>query len=182
MRTPLFGLSLAAVLAGSASMAAGQTYVAPEPRARTFGLEVAVALPVEDGIDLWLGGFARIHVPVSPNLTVTGRLGVLKALIEDTGGFDVSVMAFPLYGGVAYSLAPEGGLYIAGEAGLTVVRASVSFDGQSDSDSETELGLTLGAGYKQGSLDGRLALWFPTIEESDSLAIMATVGFDITRF
>lgn len=181
MRTPLLALAALAALVATTATASAQAYgPAPaEPRARTFGLEAAVALPTEDGIDLWLGGLARIHVPTSAQLTITGRLGVMYAL-HDADGF--SFMAFPLYGGVAYSLSPEGGLYLAGEAGLTILRASVEFAGETESDTETELGLTLGAGYKKGNIDFRGALWFPTIDDGDSLSIMASVGFDISTF
>ncbi len=60
----------------------------------------------------------------------------------------------------------------------TLASASlIDANGQSMSESDTNLGMTLGAGYRKGKLDLRANLFFPDVGElGDALGLMATVG------
>jgi hypothetical protein len=49
------------------------------------------------------------------------------------------------------------------------------------SDSDTNFGMTLGAGYRMGKLDLRGGLYFPDVDNAgDAMGIMATVGYDVS--
>jgi hypothetical protein len=52
------------------------------------------------------------------------------------------------------------------------------YNGTSDSDSETDIGLTLGGGYQMGDLDFRGQLFFPDMGEmEDFMGLLFNVGY-----
>ena len=74
-----------------------------------------------------------------------------------------------------------GGMYVAGELGITFGYASADtgrFGSVSDSDSE--FGFTLSAGLRRGSLDLRAGLFAPDLD--DVHGFMGSVGFDFAAF
>jgi hypothetical protein len=155
------------------------------PRPKTLGVDAAVVLPIGDYGDLATLGFgalARFEIPLQPQLSITIRGGVILHIMDEAAG-DASFFMVPLYGGARYSLGAAGqGVYLAGEAGLTYGHVSVDTGFGTASDSETELGVTLGAGFRQGALDFRGQLFIPDLSEADDLGIMGTVGYDFAAF
>jgi hypothetical protein len=88
-----------------------------------------------------------------------------------------------VYGGVKYSVGggPDG-VYVAGELGITIGYASADTGFGTASDTDSELGMTLGAGFKNGALDLRGALFIPDLGEIDDPGIMGSVGYDFSTF
>jgi len=50
----------------------------------------------------------------------------------------------------------------------------------SQSGSDTNVGMSLGGGYRAGKLDLRGALLFPDVGHAGNLGLMATVGYQLT--
>ncbi len=191
MRTSITMLVLA--LATASASADPQTSLTAS-RPDTLGVDGDLALPVGtygDAAGLGFGVIGRVEHPVAstPELTITGRVGFVYHLSKDmmsplggTAG-SLTVMEFPILGGVRYdfSRSASGSLYGAAEAGLVVLRASASYNGVDASDSQTNLGMTLGGGYRTGKLDLRGQLFFADLGHAgDSMSIMATIGYDLT--
>ena len=154
-------------------------------RPRTLGVDAAVVLPLGDYGELatlGVGALVRFELPLQPQLSITARAGALYHLMDEDVG-DASLLLVPIYGGVRYSLGAGGqGLYLAGEVGLTWGRISADTGFGTASDTDTELGLTLGAGFRQGKLDFRGQLFIPDLGEADDPGVMGTVGFDFATF
>lgn len=182
-----FASSLALTLAiGSA---AAQSAAAPA--GKTIGLDAGLALPTgdwSDAVGLGLGALVRFEMPLGGKLVLTGRAGYLQHLSKDSdtgfgGSASSSSSQIPLLGGVRYVLRPDTAstMYGAAELGLDMFRSSVEAGGQSQSDSDTNLALTLGGGYRAGKLDLRAGLLFADVGNlGDSMALMATVGYQLT--
>lgn len=181
IRTRLFKSLL---LAGTFVAAAPAAALADGPVGNIIGADAVVSIPVGDYGDIadaTLGALARIEFPVTPMLSITGRLGFLFD-IGNPDGFSTSYI--PIYGGVKSTLSGGGTsrLFAFGELGATIARVSIEFDGQSASDSETKLGLTGGVGYQAGKVQARAGLWFPSLGDADDgFGIMANVGYDFVQ-
>ncbi|MBK9036582.1 MAG: hypothetical protein IPL61_35920 [Myxococcales bacterium] len=165
-----FLLTLLAVIAVPAVAAADN-----EKGPKVLGVDGVAVLPLGDYgdfADFAVGGLLRFELPLTPELGVSVRAGY----IADVGTpAMVSTSYIPFYVGARYNVG-SGGLFVAGEIGLTVLRASIG----SASDSETKLGANVGAGYQKGKLSGRVSLWLPSLGDSgDAQGIMANVGIDI---
>jgi hypothetical protein len=129
-------------------------------------------------------------MPVLPKLTLSARAGLIYHLGKDggaggPGGAMVStqVMEVPLLGGARYAFSQQrtGEIYGAAELGLFVYHVSSDLNGMSSSATNTNLGMTLGAGYRAGKLDVRGALLLPDLGHAgDAIGVMATVGYDLT--
>lgn len=144
----------------------------------TVGFDAALVLPLGDYgdvADLGLGPLFRLEVPVMSKIKITGRTGLLYHLTEID---ELTMIFFPVYGGVRYSFG-EGhvGPYVAGELGITFAY----FSAGDESETETELGLTLGGGFRKGALDFRGALFIPSLDEGD-VGLMGSVGYDFASF
>lgn len=149
-------------------------------RTRNVTADPLVAIPIGDAADftgLGIGASATLNVPVNPLVDVTGRLGLIYHLPKN----DVQVTLVPIYGGVRYRLSPApSSLYGAAELGLTWGRGRVDTGVGTASDTDTELGGTLGLGYVTPRLDLRAALLFPDAGNiDDALAIMASASFRV---
>jgi hypothetical protein len=167
------------------STALAQPAPAPANGPRTFGVDGAVVLPLGDYGEiatLAVGALGRAEFPIQPKLAITARAGVLYHLTKDE--FDGTLLFIPIYGGARYSLGavPGQGVYLAGEVGITIGYASVDTGFGTASDTETELGATLGAGFRTGALDVRGALFIPDLGEADDPGIMGSVGYDFAAF
>ena len=83
-------------------------------------------MPIGDYGDvatLGFGALARLDWPVTPQLAVTGRAGVLLHLLDDEVMGDASLTFVPIYGGVRYAFADaQHGPYVAGDPFVCVVR------------------------------------------------------------
>lgn len=144
---------------------------------KTIGIDGGVAVPTGDwgdAVGFGIGVLARFEMPISGKLTFVARAGYIHHLEKDD--VMITVSEIPLLGGVRYGFTPT--IYGAAEAGFVNYRSSVEGGGD---DSETNLGMSLGAGYRAGKLDVRGALYFPDAGEADdAMAVMMTVGYDVS--
>ena len=175
MRTHLIAIALAAPTITSAD------------DAKTIGVDGGLALPTGtwgDGAGVGLGALARFEMPLVPKLDLTARAGVVYHMSKDGGANGGSAQAteVPFLGGVRYAFSDNraSSFYLAAEMGLVVSLVSVDFQGMSMSDSKTNFGMTLGAGYRAGKLDLRGGLFLPDLGHAgDAVGLMATVGYDV---
>jgi hypothetical protein len=160
-------------------------------RSKTIGIDGGIAMPTGDWGDaagFGFGALARLEIPFRPKLTLTARAGYIHHTSKEAeGGFggsaDSTTSEIPFFAGARYAFSQQATseIYGAAELGLVMYRVSLDFDGESMSESDTNLGMTLGAGYRTGKLDIRAGLLFPDVGEvGDAMALMATVGYDIT--
>jgi hypothetical protein len=149
---------------------------------KTLGIDGAFALPVGDYGEVATlagGALVRLEVPLPSGGFITGRGGVLLHAVNRDLGM-TSLTLVPIYAGYRH---PFGNLYVAGELGLTIgfvtAEANTPFGNASGSDSDTDVGLTVGVGYRSGKLDLRGSLFSPNAED---VALLATAGFDFAVF
>ena len=152
-------------------------------RPRTLTADPIVSIPIgdaENAAGIGFGASGTLNFPINANLDVTGRLGLIYHLPKN----DIQVILVPIYGGVRYRLSPfERSLYGAAEAGITWGRASVDTGFGEASDSDAELGGTLGVGYATPGFDIRASLMFPDLGEADdALAIVGSISFRLADF
>ncbi len=137
-----------------------------------------VALPMGnfgDIANLGFGAGVGMLVPHTPELSFRGEVSYIYFTTEDFGDVDVSASLIPITALAQYNM-KDSELYLLGGLGIALAKASIDygtefpgFDG-SDSDTSTEFGLTLGAGYhvKPGmTLEGR----FNVISDANSLSV-----------
>lgn len=155
-------------------LASSTAIAQPRGGGNTFGGDLAIVLPLDDYgdfADFGIGPLLRIEVPAGPGY-FTGRTGFLW---HATDAEDFTFLIFPIYAGYRYPVGGSGG-YLAGELGLSILYADSDFG----SDSETELGMTLGGGLRKGAFDIRGALFLPDV--GDALGLMFSVGYDFSTF
>ncbi len=175
-----------ALLFSTAALAAFAAAPAAADTIRTIGIDGGSVLPTGDWGDsagLGLGALARMEMPLAPKLTLSARLGYFHHLSKESDGTESSTSEIPLFTGVRYQFSgtEAAQLYGAAELGFVIARISLENNGQSMSDSDTNLGMSLGGGYRKGKLDLRANLFFPDVGElGDALGLMATVGYDLT--
>jgi hypothetical protein len=185
-------LVMLAATTGSAVAEEAAPAPAPPPKTKTIGVDGGIALPTGDwgeGAGFGIGALARFEMPLIPALVLTARAGFIKHLSKESeggmlgGDTSSSATQIPVFGGVRYAFSqkPTSAIYGAAELGFVNYRVTVDIGEMSMTDSDTNLGLTLGAGYRMGKLDLRAGLEFPDAGEGD-FALMATVGYDITAF
>jgi len=169
------------------SLVPGLARADDEPK--TLGLDGGLDMPTgdwSDGTGIGIGALARFEMPLAPKLALTARAGYIQHLGKDVdtgfGSGSSSAAEIPLLGGVRYAFSqqPTSAIYGAAELGLVVFRVSVDIDGMSQSNSDTNLGMSLGGGYRTGKLDLRGALLFPDLGHAGNLGLMATVGYQLT--
>jgi hypothetical protein len=153
-----------------------------------IGADGAFVLPLgnfSDGAGIGLGALMRYEYNVAPQLNVTGRVGFLYHLGKDVGGGTVNFWNIPVLVGAKYDIAS--GLYGAAEAGLFYNHASATvtipgFGSQTVSNSETDFGFNVGAGYKMGDLDIRAGLQIWNISHAgDTMGVIANVGYNFAK-
>jgi hypothetical protein len=153
------------------------------PRQMQLAADGAVAVPVgslSDGVGIGIGALLRYEYLLQPQLTLTGRAGLIYHIPKTVNGADSTFWTIPILAGAKYALNEQ--FYVAAELGLfsnhssaTVVTPFGTFSGSA---SETDFGLTAGAGYRTGDLDIRLALNILDLSNaSDSMTIGANVGY-----
>ncbi len=170
---------------GTSSLAAAQDMAPVPPAAATapvaektmaFGANVFVGVPTDSkGIDGIVGVLGTIDYALQPQLEVTGRIGYMHYLVD---GDAVSLSQIPLWGGARYFVQPGNqGLFFHGEAGINILRSSVELLGTTSSNSETELGLNLLGGFRQGKLIAEGGIYIASLDNAGDLLIVGgTVG------
>ncbi len=141
----------------------------------TISADASVILPLGDFADfssLGFGASGTFNFPLNANLTATGRAGLIFHLTEID---DTSLLVIPLLGGAKYNIGTSG-VYAAGELGLFYGRVSSG----DVSDSNTDIGITAGAGYDLGVADVRAGIQVYDLGELDSsLSLFATASFKV---
>ncbi len=142
-----------------------------------YGVDATLHLPVGDASDtagLGLGALFRAEYPWKDRLTLTGRAGYVRHL-ENNGATWSWV---PVLAGVKYALSSS--CHLVGELGF--VHLSVSVDTArfgSVSDSDLNLGLTMGGGCQVGAVDLRGGLHILDLGHADdSMTLGVSVGFN----
>lgn len=174
-------LTAAALATLTAPASAQEVAVSAKPRP-SITADPIIALPIgdaENAAGVGFGASATVLVPINGQLEATGRLGFLYHLEKN----DLTWMFVPIYGGARFRLSPTpSSLYVAGEMGITWGRASGDTPFGTISDSDTEIGGMLGAGWVTPAVDLRAGFFFPDIGElDDALAIMASASFTIAE-
>jgi hypothetical protein len=175
-------LALAAL--ATPALAQEPATVAPaQPPPKTLGVDGAVVVPVGDYATVAkvaAGALLRLEVPVGSGY-ITGRGGLIAHATDDRYAM-ATFLLMPIYGGYRQPLGPSGA-YVAGELGLTIGyvsgSASTPFGNVDGSDTDTDLGLTLCAGFRTGKLDLRGGLFSPNAED---FGLIASAGLDFTAF
>lgn len=188
-------ITVFAILGAATAYADPTSELVATPRpSKTIGVDGALALPTGtwgDATGFGFGALARFEMPLAPALAFSARAGYIQHLGKDApgaaGGFGGKVTSsaseVPVLGGVRYGFVkkPTSEIYGAAELGFVISRVSVDAGGMSMSDSKTNLGMSLGGGYRAGKLDLRGGLLFPDLGHvGDAMAVMATVGYDLT--
>lgn len=158
-------------------------------------------MPIGDWSDMsgiGIGALLRYEYLMSPNLTITGRVGYIYGLGKSYGGMDVSTNEIPIMGGVryyfqGYKSKKREGLYASGELGLISISINWEIDGCDGSSmagafggcdysgSTTELGGTAGIGYELPSgIDVNASAFLPSL--GDMFGILVTVGYSFYAF
>lgn len=157
-----------------------------------MGADLAFMLPMGDFGDAsgpLLGAMFKLEHALSPNLGFTGRIGYLFGLEKEPApGLKSSITDVPIWAGIKYYVsAPRDGFWVGAEAGLNYLTATakgnvlgVEFEA---SDSEMKFGAGARAGYRLGAVDIGAGLTMLDLGEAgDSMAVLATVGYDFTGF
>lgn len=168
---------LVLVIARTAS--AQEAVVASAPPPNTLGADAIAVVPVGDYANLatvGVGVAARLEIPAGPGL-ITGHVGAIFHAVNNSS--NTSLTMLPIYAGYRFPFGASN-VYLAGELGATVIFASVSTPLGSMSDSDTQLGVALMAGYRYGALDLRAGLFAPDID--DAVGLMASAGYDFVAF
>lgn len=169
--------AIAAIAATGSPAFAEELAVTAAPRT-TLGADGVGVLPVGDYGEiatLGIGVLGRLERPAGPGY-VTGRTGVIFHAIDEV---DADLTLFPLYAGYRMPVG-TGGAYLAGELGLTVAVGTIDVGLGRMSDSEIELGVTLGGGMRRGALDLRAGLFLPDLD--DAVGLMASAGYDFAAW
>ena len=158
---------------------------------KTIGIDGGVAVPTGDwgdAVGFGIGALARFEMPIKDKLVFTARAGYIQHMEKDGdsalgGDASSTTSEIPLFGGIRYvfSQTATSAIYGAAELGFVNYRISIDVGDDSMSDSDTNFGMTLGAGYRMGKLDLRGGLYFPDVDNAgDAMGVMATVGYDIS--
>lgn len=145
-----------------------------------IGADVLVALPVGDfsnGSSVGFGALGRYEYVLNAQLNLTGRLGFEYFVPKTVNGFDYKFWTIPILVGAKFTVAPN--FYVAGEIGLfnSHFSATVPFLGEISS-SETDFGLTVGAGYRLGNIDLRALLQIMDLGNAgSSMSVVASAGY-----
>jgi hypothetical protein len=189
MTRRFLGVLVSLVIAGTLGLAsAAHAQEAPPPAGERPHLTVhgGLHLPLGDFADAAnpaIGAIVRYNIPVAQRLVVTAGGGILfhfpKTIDLGIAEVDLSLIQIPILGGVRYALSPSASYpYVAAELGINIIRVSASLDGESDSDTETDLAMLLGGGYVFGRLDLRGGLMISNLDEAgDSLGLVAMLGY-----
>jgi len=182
-----YSLSLSLCLALLTSIAgSGQAEAqpaAPEPSAVgkvSVGVGGFVGIPLGDygkAIDFGAGALVDVSYGLQQQTDLTARAGFIYL---QTDSDSVSLSQIPIwFGARRYVGARSGGLFLQGELGFNRMEASVAAGdfGVSGSDSDTNLGVNLGAGIAKGKISAMAGLFVTDLDHaSDSMLLGGTVG------
>jgi hypothetical protein len=147
-----------------------------------FGGGLILGVPLGDFgdlVDFSVGLMLDLDYAITPDLSITGRLGYIY---HDIDGSGVSLSTVPLWAGVKYFFAPPGSArpFVAAELGLDYNRIDIEGLGH---DSEVDAAMTLGGGFELDALSIRAFFAFINLDEAgDSMELMASVSYYFLEF
>lgn len=193
-------LALALFAAVTLAMAPAETQAKDHRLAGDLGL----VMPLGDWGDtagFGVGPMLRYEYLMSPQLSLTGRIGFIYHMMKETKSVEYSSTEIPILVGAryffkGYTSKKREGLYAGGELGFFMMKTKGEGAGYSDDNDRNRIGLTVGAGYELGDIDFNLSLLLPnllltedtkdamgeSVSEKMNLGIMFTVGYSFFAF
>ncbi|HEU5057608.1 MAG TPA: hypothetical protein VFU21_13835, partial [Kofleriaceae bacterium] len=136
--------------AGGGMEAGGDTgggeMAAEAPKKIRFGVAAALVIPISpeqhtDTAGIGIGILGGATYGLSDKLALAGNVGLIYHLAKN----DVTVIEIPIIAGVRFNVIPQ--LALGADTGINIIRASIEFMGESESDTNTRIPLALHAGY-----------------------------------
>jgi hypothetical protein len=148
-----------------------------ESKPTVLGGSLAVALPTGefgDATGIGFGGFMHLAHRLHPRVAVAATFGVLHHL-EEAG---TQLTEIPLLGGANLYLVEDKALFVFAQAGVSSLRSSVDVGIGDETETETKVGATLGAGVELGPGWVRAAIALPSVADmGDGFNLLA--GYEI---
>ena len=134
---------------------------------KQLGVDATLSLPLspwQQSTGDGGGGSMWLHVPISPLVEVTARLGAIVHAERPVAGVaeaDERLSEIPLVGGARYRLT-DGAVrgYLEGEVGVVFRRVDVDVANVTDDSARIRLASSLGAAIELDRFDLRAAVWF----------------------
>lgn len=171
--------------------ALGVARIAAADPVKTLGVDATLSIPLSPWIhDAGIGGGGSIwlHLPVTPLVEVTARLGATVHADRPVGtlapGARVRLSEIPLLGGARYRLT-DGSVrgYLEGEVGLIFRRVDVDVKGLTDDSARIRLASSLGAAIEIDRFELRGAVWLADLSDLDGeIGIVVSIGASFYRF
>ena len=119
---------------------------AEAPKQLRFGVAGVLVIPISpeqhtDGTGIGIGVLGGVNYAMSEKLALAGNVGFIYHLTKN----DVSIIEIPIIAGVRFMVIPK--LAIGADTGINIIRASIDFMGESQSETNTRIPLGLHAGY-----------------------------------
>lgn len=152
----------------------GGEMAAEAPKKIRFGVTVPVVIPISpeqhtEGVGFGVGVLGGVNYGLSDKLALAGNVGLIYHFAKN----DITVMEIPIIAGVRFAVIPK--LAIGADTGINIIRASIEFMGESESDSNTRIPLALHAGYMvTPNIVVGAGLWLPNFllrEDGEDMAI-----------
>jgi hypothetical protein len=163
---------------------------AAEP-VKHLGVDATLSIPLSPWIHatgIGGGGSVWLHLPVTPLVEVTARLGATVHADRPIGdiapGARSRLSEVPLLGGARYRLTD--GLvqaYLEGEVGLIFRRVDVDVKGLTDDSARIRLASSLGAAIEVDRFELRAAVWLADLSElNDDIGVIVSAGARFYEF
>lgn len=144
-----------------------------------LGGSLGVALPTGDFGDatgIGFGGFMHLAHHLHPRVAVAATFGVVHHL-EEAG---TQLTEIPLLGGANLYLLEDKALFVFAQAGVSSLRSSVDVGIGDETDTETKVGATLGAGARLGPGVVRASVLVPSVADiGDGFNLLAAYELPI---
>jgi hypothetical protein len=167
--------------AGGEAGGGGEMAPAAEaPKQLRFGVAGILAIPIgdyADGAGIGIGVSGGALYAMSPKLALAGNVGFVYHLAKN----DSTVIEIPILAGVRFMVIPK--LALGADTGVNIMRFSIDFAGETQSETRTRIPLGLHAGYMiNDNLIAGGGLFVPNLlltdEGEDTLMeIFAYVGY-----
>lgn len=151
----------------------------PEATADTLSISGSLVAPVGNFGTIagpGVGASIRWQRPLSSELSLGARAGLLVHSGQDLGPVSSRVLQVPILGGARYYISPlrAGRVYVAGELGFNILVVSASLGETMDTGSDLEFGASMGGGWQLARTDIYAGLLFPSRRD---VAFMASAGY-----
>lgn len=157
---------------------------------RVLGVDATLSLPLSPWIHATGnggGGSVWLHIPYSPIVDVTTRVGAIVHAdrpIEGVPGARSRLSEIPLFGGARIRVT-DGAVrgYLEGEVGLVFRRVDVDVQNISDNSARIRFASSLGAAIEVDRFDLRAAVWLADLGDLDhETGVIISAGASFYRF